>query len=116
MTENKTKVSEELSKAGETSVITPLLLKLDTFNQDYIIRHEDDSRMPWEWDLRRLFDNAMASRAQMNQADLQAAVMQLSGIQQPKYYDKVFRLACDNHIVKTTMDRNGRVVVISTPS
>ena len=29
MTENKTKVSEELSKAGETSVITPLLLKLD---------------------------------------------------------------------------------------
>ena len=42
--------------------------------------------------------------------------MQLSGIQQPKYYDKVFRLACDNHIVKTTMDRNGRVVVISTPS
>jgi len=90
--------------------------RADSFNQDYIIRHEDDSRMPWEWDLRRLFDNAMASRAQMNQADLQAAVMQLSGIQQPKYYDKVFRLACDNHIVKTTMDRNGRVVVISTPS
>ena len=29
MTENKTKVSEELSKAGETSLITPLLLKLD---------------------------------------------------------------------------------------
>ena len=29
MTENKTKVSEELSKAGEASVITPLLLELD---------------------------------------------------------------------------------------
>ena len=29
MTENKTKVTEELSKAGETSLITPLLLKLD---------------------------------------------------------------------------------------
>ena len=29
MKENKTKVSEELSKAGEASVITPLLLKLD---------------------------------------------------------------------------------------
>ncbi len=90
--------------------------KANSFNQDYIIRHEGDSRMPWEWDLRRLFDNAMEGRAQMTQEDLQEAVMRISGIQQPKYYDKVFRLACDKRIIQTTMNRNGRVVVISIPS
>ena len=90
--------------------------KTNSFNQDYIIRHEGDSRMPWEWDLRRLFDNAMEGRAQMTQEDLQEAVMRISGIQQPKYYDKVFRLACDKRIIQTTMNRNGRVVVIPIPS
>ena len=90
--------------------------KTNSFNQDYIIRHKGDSRMPWEWDLRRLFDNAMEGRAQMTQEDLQEAVMRISGIQQPKYYDKVFRLACDKRIIQTTMNRNGRVVVIPIPS
>ena len=90
--------------------------KTNSFNQDYIIRHKGDSRMPWEWDLRRLFDNAMEGHAQMTQEDLQEAVMRISGIQQPKYYDKVFRLACDKRIIQTTMNRNGRVVVIPIPS
>lgn len=42
--------------------------------------------------------------------------LSLSGIQQPKYYDKVFNLAVDQHIVRTTMGGiHGRVVVILTP-
>jgi hypothetical protein len=40
----------------------------------------------------------------------------LSGIKQPKYYDKVFKLAIDQRIVQTTMDRNGRIVVIPVSS
>ena len=47
---------------------------------------------------------------------LKDRVMALSGIQQPKYYDKVFQLAVDRRVVQTTMDRNGRIVVITVPS
>jgi hypothetical protein len=71
MTENKTKVSEELSKAGETSVITPLLLKLDTFNQDYIIRHPENPDCPWEWNFRTLFGMVMGGRSVMGYADFE---------------------------------------------
>ena len=36
--------------------------------------------------------------------------------QAAKYYDKVFKLAIDQRIVQTTMDRNGRIVVIPVSS
>lgn len=90
--------------------------KADSFCQDYIIRHEGNSRSPWEWNLRQLFGDAMGNRTVMTQADLKNSVMELSGIQQPKYYDKVFQLAVDHRVIQTTMDRNGRIVVIPLPS
>ena len=86
--------------------------KADTFNQDYIIRNDANAKTPWEWDLKKLFDDAMADRAEMGLEDLQKCVMDLSGIQQSKYYDKVFRLAIDMRVVQTTMDKYGRIVVI----
>jgi hypothetical protein len=92
------------------------LEKVDSFNQQYIIRHTGSSRMPWQWDLRRLFDDAMGSCAMMSPSTLQEQVMKLSGIAAPKYYEKVFRLAVEQRVVKTTLDNNGRVVVISIPT
>ena len=41
--------------------------------------------------------------------------MTLANILQPKYYDKVFTLACEQRVIQTTMDRNGRIVVIPLP-
>jgi hypothetical protein len=38
--------------------------------------------------------------------------MEKAGIRLQRYYDKLFELAMDQRVVKTTMDRNGRVVVI----
>jgi len=52
----------------------------------------------------------------MSTEGLQKAVMGLGGIKMAKYYDKVFRLAVDRRIVQTTLDRNGRVVVIPIPT
>lgn len=89
--------------------------KTDSFNQKYIIRNADNARQPWEWDVRRLFGDAMGSRATMSLDLLQREVMALSGIAQPKYYEKVYRLAVDQRVVQTTMDRNGRVVAIHIP-
>lgn len=90
--------------------------KVDTFNQKYIIRHADNARQPWEWNLRLLFDDALSDRPTMPLEALQNEVMSLSGIMQKKYYDKVFNLAVGQRVVQTTMDRNGRIVAITIPS
>ncbi len=90
--------------------------KADTFNQTYIIRHPDNPRKPWEWNLRRLFEDVIANRAMVGCESLQNEVMSLSGIQQPKYYDKVFKLAVDQRVVQTTLTKNGRVAVILIPA
>ena len=90
--------------------------KADSFNQKYIIRNDGSARLSWEWDLRLLFGDAMSSAAEVSVEMLKGRVMQLGGIKQPKYYDKVFKLAIDQRIVQTTMDRNGRIVVIPVSS
>ena len=90
--------------------------KADSFNQDYIIRNDSSARQPWEWDLRKLFFDAMGVMPSLSLETLQNEVMARSGIKQPKYYDKVFKLAVDQRIVQTTMDKHGRVVAILTPS
>ena len=89
--------------------------KTDSFNQKYIVRNADNARQPWEWNVRLLFSDAMGNRPSLSLEALQKEVMALSGIAQPKYYEKVYRLAVDQRVVQTTMDRNGRVVVILIP-
>ena len=100
MTENKTKVSEELSKAGETSVITPLLLKLDTFNQDYIIRHPENPDCPWEWDFRKLFGRVMGGRSVMGYADFEETAMTEAHILRQTYFEKIFSEAEAQRVIK----------------
>lgn len=88
--------------------------KMESFCQQYIVRHPDNVQKPWAWDLRRLFGDAMGGSAMMSRDDLKMRVMSLSNIRQSKYYDKVFGMALEQRIVQTTMDRNGRIVVIMT--
>ena len=88
---------------------------VDSFNQKYIVRSDGSDRSLWEWNLRQLFSDAIGNRAQMARDDLQRTVMTLANILQPKYYDKVFTLACEQRVIQTTMDRNGRIVVIPLP-
>lgn len=90
--------------------------KADSFNQKYIIRNEGNARLSWEWDLRSLFNDALSDASQLSVDMLKKRVMELSGILQPKYCDKVFQLAVDQRIIQTTMNCNGRIVVIPVPS
>ena len=88
----------------------------DLFNQTYIIRNSGSARLSWEWNLRQLFADALADRPSLPLDALMNEAMALSGIKQPKYYDKVFNLAVDQRIVKTTMDQRGRIVALLIPS
>ena len=93
-------------------------IKSDTaerFNQKYIIHNDGNARQPWEWDLGQLFGDVLSHYPSLPLDELQNKIMSLGGIKQPKYYDKVFNLAVDRRIVRTTMDKNGRVVAILTP-
>ncbi len=91
-------------------------VKAATFNQTYILRDGEDARTSWKWDLHKLFGDAMGDCAQLSQEELQRRVMELSHIEQPKYYGKVFDLAVEKRVVCTTLNKGGRVVVISPPS
>jgi hypothetical protein len=88
---------------------------IDRFNQKYIIHNDGNARQPWEWDLGKLFGDVLSKYPSLPLEALQNQVMSLSGIKQPKYYDKVFSLAVERRVVRTTMDKNGRVVAILTP-
>lgn len=84
--------------------------KVMTFCQKYIVRHDDGDT--WEWDLKLLFADAMGTRAMTGRDELKRLVMTMANIRAPRYYDKLFQMALEQRVIKTTMDRSGRVVVI----
>ncbi|WP_028911875.1 AAA family ATPase [Prevotella sp. MA2016] len=90
--------------------------KVATFNQKYIIHHDGSASYPWEWALRPLFTDAFGNIPSLPLENLQNAVMKLSEIKQPKYYEKVFNMAVGQRVISTTMDKRGRVVAILIPS
>ncbi len=90
--------------------------KADTFNQKYIVRHQGDNRKPWEWNLRHLFTDALGNCPSATLEAISQKVMQLGGIRRKEYYDKVFRQALAERVIQTTLDRNGRFVVIPSPT
>lgn len=108
--------NEEIHVPKKSNIYNMSTDKVNTFNQDYILRVGEGKGSTWEWDLRRLFDDAMNGCSMISLDMLKERVMQLSHIQMAKYYEKVFDLAVDKHVVTTTIDRKGRVVVITTPS
>ena len=86
--------------------------KFETFNQQYIVRHPESGHDVWEWNLQRLFADAIGNRATVSCEELKRCAMNCANIQSPKYFDKLFSKAKDLRIIQTTMDRSGRVVVI----
>ena len=82
----------------------------ESLNSEYIVSHEGSE---WEWDLQRLFSDAMGSRASWGYKDLMKEVMRLGHIKWNQHYYKLLARAEEQRIVKKTLDRCGRVVIIS---
>ena len=106
--------------AGKRFLITGATGLIGSFLVDALLSTDADVRVyaagRSESGMRARFGDAMDDSAEMGLDALQDSVMSLSGIKQPKYYDKVFKLAVDQRVVQTTMDRYGRVVVIPVTS
>lgn len=90
--------------------------QVGSFNKKYIIENDSDAKEPYDWDVKMLFADAMGGCSCISPDMLREKVMELSHIQMTHYYDKVFREAESQGFVTTTLDRAGRVVVISTPT
>ena len=90
--------------------------QVGSFNKKYIIENDSDAKEPYDWDVKMLFADAMGGCSCISPDMLREKVMELSHIQMTHYYDKVFREAESQGVVTTTLDRAGRVVVISTPT
>ena len=90
--------------------------QVGSFNQKYIIQNESNAEKPYDWNVKMLFADAMGGCSCISPDMLRDKVMELSHIQMTHYYDKVFKEAETQGIVTTTLDRAGRVVVISTPT
>jgi len=88
---------------------------VETMNRTYIIRHPDDPNCPWEWDLRKLFENVMGGRSIMGYPDFEKAAMTEAGIQRQNYFRKIFAIAEEQRVIRKTNDRCGRVVVMLIP-
>lgn len=88
--------------------------KTEALNQEYIIRH-DDAERSWEWDLRRLFSDAMGNVPSMSSEQLMEAVMKLSHIRQKQYYYRVLDEAVAKGVITKTFDRYKRVTFILSP-
>jgi len=88
--------------------------KSNNFNHEYFIDCPQ-SEQGWEWNLPKLFSDAMSGRAMAGSDDLMAAVQRLSNIKQKQYYYKVLSEAENKGIVKKTYDRNGRIAIIMPP-
>ena len=77
--------------------------RLPQLNAEYIV-HSDDGGDGWQFDVMRLFLDAMRGREEIGGAELRERVMQLSGIVRPFKYNEVLKQALEQKIIEKSMD------------
>ena len=80
--------------------------RLPQLNAEYIV-HSDDGGDGWQFDVMRLFLDAMRGREEIGGAELRSEVCRLANITQYKFYNKLLQRAQDEKvIVKVERDRH----------
>ena len=77
--------------------------RLPQLNAEYIV-HSDDGGDGWQFDVMRLFLDAMRGREEIGGAELRERVMQLSGIVRPFKYNEVLKQALEQKVIEKSMD------------
>ena len=79
---------------------------MSLLNAEYIV-HSDDGGDGWQFDVMRLFLDAMRGREEIGGAELRSEVCRLANITQYKFYNKLLQRAQDEKvIVKVERDRH----------
>ena len=75
-------------------------VKWETFNQKYIIHHDDQPEKPYEWNLARLFEDAFEGRSQRLFNQVMGAALRLSHIADKNYYYERFNEAEQRGLIR----------------
>ena len=75
-------------------------VKWETFNQKYIIHHDDQPEKPYEWNLARLFEDAFEGRSQRLFNQVMGAALRLSHIADKSYYYERFNEAEQRGLIR----------------
>lgn len=98
---------------GGGAAITASAERLPHLNPEYVLP-SNDGQDNWQFDVLRLFTDAMRGQAEVNATELRLRVMQLSGLCSWKLYGSVLSKAVEQRIiVKGT--KNGRIVYTAAP-
>lgn len=81
-------------------------------NREYMVKCIDDPTKDWDWNYKRLFQDAMNGWEYRSLEDLEKRVMDLTNIQQKSYYDKVLNEAEKRDVIKKVYDKYHRVAVM----
>ena len=86
--------------------------KWESFNRDYIIYHDDLPDAPYEWNLRKLFADALEGKPYKPYSVVMGVALKLSNIQDPKIYYALFDEAVERKIIiKETIPQTGQQIV-----
>ncbi len=88
---------------------------VNSLNRDYIIVNGPGSKNAWEWNLRKVFSDAIGDRATIGFQELKNTVMSLTHIKSSPYCEKVFAMAEKARVIRRDQDRCGRIVVMLLP-
>ena len=85
--------------------------RMPPFNGDYIIHEEDGS---WQFDVRRLFADAMHGKEEIGGMELRTEVCNLANIRSWKVYNQQLQQALDEKVIEKSKN-NGRSVYRPAP-
>ncbi len=86
--------------------------RLPQLNRTYI---RTDKQGQWEFDVMRLFSDAMGGRQQMTGAELRTEVCRLSSIRSWKIYNSLLEQAISNNVIVKSYDHAAHVIYAIKP-
>lgn len=106
------KPRDEQGRFISTKALGAKDIKWESFNRDYIIYHDDLPDAPYEWNLRKLFADALEGKPYKPYSVVMGVALKLSNIQDPKIYYALFDEAVERKIIiKETIPQTGQQIV-----
>lgn len=106
------KPRDEQGRFISTKALGAKDIKWESFNRDYIIYHDDLPDAPYEWNLRKLFADALEGKPYKPYSVVMGVALKLSNIQDSKIYYALFDEAVERRIIiKETIPQTGQQIV-----
>ena len=87
-------------------------LRWESFNPNYLVYHSDEADKPYEWNIRKLFSDALEGKDYRPYGVVMGVALKLSKIQDKNLYYALFDEAIEKKIImKETVPQTGQQIV-----